>query len=377
MKILILGGSGILSTDFTEYTSQMNNELYVLNRGKRKTTIKGSNVHHIIADLRSEDVMTLKNKISLDSFDVVVDFLSFNVEQLKKTLEIVSGQFRQFVFISSATAYIKRNAEEIITENNEVGNEAWDYAFQKAECERYLRTMSFNYTIIRPYVTFGVTRIPFPIIPDGYHYTLLERIREEKPILLYNNGEAICTLTSTKDFAVILYKLLLNEKAFQEDFHITSLFRVSWKEVYEIYCEILETQPKIFSANIEQIDKYMPEFSEILRGDKGENMCFDNTKVMDAIGGYVFDISLYDRLKASVEYFLSNQFMKGIDYKWDGRCDYLIKKEQKVNLKPLKCSNKKYSNSVVWYYIMSITPFRFAFDKLKSIKGKIRNSNHN
>lgn len=372
MKILILGGSGILSTDFTEYALNMDNELYILNRGKRKANIEGSNVHHIIADLRSEDVETLTDKISLELFDVVVDFLSFNVEQLKKTLEIVSGRFKQFVFISSATAYRKSNVDEIITEKTEIGNKNWDYAFQKAECECYLRTMDFNYTIIRPYVTFGVTRIPFPIIPDGYHYTLLERIEEEKPVILYNNGEAICTLTSTKDFAVILYNLLLNEKAFQEDFHITSPFRVSWKEVYETYCKILDRKPNAISVSIEQIDKYMPEFSAILKGDKGVNMCFDNSKVMHAIGGYTFEISLFDRLKTSVEYFKSNQFMQGIDYKWDGRCDYLIKKEYGITLKPLNRSYKKNSNSVVWYYIMSVTIVRFMFDKLKRYKRKLK-----
>ena len=81
-------------------------------------------------------------------------------------------------------------------------------------CEKYLSTLQINYTIIRPYVTYGVSRIPFPIIPEGYHYTLLERILEDKPVILYNEGQAKCTLTTTKDFAEILYKLLLNPKAY-------------------------------------------------------------------------------------------------------------------------------------------------------------------
>lgn len=360
MNILILGGSGILSTDFTKLCLDNKNEVYLLNRGKRKSFID-DRAHLIIADIRNDSIESLKEKIASQKYDVVVDFLSFNSEQMKKTLSVIEGIFTQYVFISSATAYIKNDPDEIITEENEIGNRDWDYAYQKSLCEEYLTKQNINYTIIRPYVTFGVSRIPFPIIPDGYHYTLLQRIKENKPVVVLDNGEAICTLTCTKDFAVVLYKLLLNEKAYREAFHITSNNRQSWKKVYEVLCEILQKEQHILSVSMSDVHHYLPEFEFILKGDKGQNMLFDNSKVLNAIDGYNFEYTIEKALKESVEYFENHSEMQMIDYKWDGRCDYLANKKGVKGLKAVsstvESSNKKWyalmTNPVTWncYFI--------------------------
>lgn len=373
MKILIIGGSGILSSDFTKHVILQKDELYLLNRGKRSSNINLQYAHCIISDIREDDIETIQNKLEDIYFDVVVDFLTFDVDQMKKTLAIIKNRFNQYVFISSATAYKKKSENEILTENSEVGNENWQYAYNKSKCEEFLRKKDINYTIIRPYVTFGNTRIPFPIIPDGYNYTLLARILENKPVLLYNGGSAICTLTSTKDFAEILYKLLLNPKAFKEAFHITSNSPQTWKDVYLEYCKILKRKPNIISVDINQINKYMPEFSDILTGDKGTNMVFDNSKVLNAIGGYQFKNSISHYLEDSVKYYLNEESLHCIDNKWDGRCDYLIKRVSGRKLNKLKLNkNAKKKNLQFWHAIMYNEVLRYLFDIMKKMKNRIK-----
>ena len=370
MKILILGGTGILSTDFTKWCIDQGNEVFLVNRGKKKEFIdKRANL--FIADLRNEDVVSLINKIANINYDVVVDFLSYNTDQMKKTLEIIKGTYTQYVFISSATAYIKEFKNEIITENNSVRNKKWDYAYQKALCEDYLKQQDINYTIIRPYVTFGVSRIPFQIIPDNYYYTLIERIKEDKPIIILDDGKAICTLTSTKDFAQILYRLLLNPKAYKEAFHITSNNRQTWKEVYITIVELLNKTPHAFSVSIEDVHKYMPEFEFILKGDKGENMIFDNSKVLTAIGGYDFKYSLQDSLKEAIDYFESHQQMQGIDFKFDGRCDYLIRKKSNQRLACIELTNV-FSTYKIWYFIMKVPFLRVCYENVRKVKHLVK-----
>ena len=89
MKILIIGGSGILSTDCTRKCLDAGHTVYMINRGKR-TAFLDDRATLIIADWRNESEDQLTEKLECYQFDVVIDFLSFNVEQLKKTLRIVN-----------------------------------------------------------------------------------------------------------------------------------------------------------------------------------------------------------------------------------------------------------------------------------------------
>lgn len=373
MKILILGGSGILSTDFTKKCLDEENEVYILNRGLKPHFIDPRSLL-IRGDLRSESLKELKERIFKDCvfYDIVIDFLSYNVKQMKRTFSILGHCFQQYIFISSATVYKKNFEDEVITESTPTGNNKWRYAYDKYLCEDYLKSQNLNYTIIRPYVTYGKNRIPFPIIPEKRQFTLIARILENKPVILFNEGEAICTLTNTIDFANILYELLLNKKAFREDFHITGSSEQTWREVYMCLCELLDRQPHIVSANIGQIKKYMPEYSEILLGDKGCNMRFDNAKVMNAIGHPVSNlISLQDGLKKSINFFMSNDYMQGIDFKFDGECDHFAKKLG-INCKKIKLGKTEFSNRGIDYYIMKLEITNMGVNKIRKIRKYIR-----
>ena len=325
MKVLILGGTGILSTDFTRKMARENNDVWVLNRGIREKRFE-EEIHTIIGDLRNDDSTQLRDKIAFQKYDVIVDFLSFNVDQLSKTLNILQDICEQYVFISSATAYIKSESETISEYTNSVGNKNWEYSYNKSLCEEYLKKQNINYTIVRPYVTFGQTRIPFQIIPDNCYYSLLARIINDKPVILLNSGSAICTLTYTIDFANVLAKLLLNTNAYKEVFHITSNCQQEWREVYKELCVILGKQEHLISVALEDIRTYLPSYYNMLRGDKGTSWKFDNSKVLKAVGGYNFQYDLQRGLRESVQYFLSHEELQKINYRWDAEVDFLIKR---------------------------------------------------
>jgi nucleoside-diphosphate-sugar epimerase len=370
MTILLLGGTGILSTDFTHKCLDEGNDVFILNRGKRQGFID-TRANLIVSDLRKETAEEIRVKVNNIFFDVIVDYLSFEPTHLEKTLKTFEGIYKQYIFISSATAYIKLNDNVISEESNKVGNPDWSYSLNKSRCEEYLRRTDVNYTIIRPYVTYGESRLPFQLIPDGFHYTLLERIKNDKPVALLDGGSAVCTLTNTVDFANVLYGLLLNKRAYRQAFHITSKFQQTWKEVYETYCEILEHKPKLVSVSLEDIKKYMPEFYQPLKGDKGTSWRFDNTKVLEAIGGYEFQIDLKTGLRNSIVFYETHNEMQGIDYKWDGKMDYMLRKVSGIkNLKPIE-SNCDRNNDRCYYDVMSNPLTHFAYMVLWNIKHRV------
>ncbi len=367
MKILILGGTGILSTDFTKKCIDEENDVYMLNRGIHNKFLD-ARAKYIIGDLRSEDVSMLRAKVKHEYFDVVIDFLSFSPEQLDKSLSMLEGLYKQYVFISSATVYDKKGFDTIKEDVTPLGNRNWTYAYNKSLCEYFIRKKNINYTIIRPYVTYGCSRIPFQIIPDGYNYTLLYRIMENKPVALLDNGSAMCTLTNTIDFANILYKLLGNNNAYREAFHITSKDCVSWRYVYLAYCKILNKVPKMVSVTNDDIWRFMPDYYQILTGDKGTNWIFDISKVMKAIGGYKFTIKLNDGLKSSVNYYLSHIDMQGIDYRWEGKMDYMIRHSSRYkNMYMLQSDNPNSSKKIDYYLFNSsvLNEFYMAYWKMR------------
>lgn len=331
MKVLLLGGTGVLSTDIRELSVKKGYEVYILNRGKHKNKNTNSKVKSIIGDIRN--INEIKRILKDYYFDVVIDFLSFSLNDLKGTLEIFNGKCDQFIFISSATAYRKTKKGEKITEDYDLNNPDWEYADNKKQCEMFLeenyKKNNQKYTIIRPYVTYSDTRIPFAIIPHNEQWTLVNRILNNKPIVLWDNGQAICTLTSTKDFAVGIVGVFKNEKAYNEAFHITTDYTLTWYDALQYIGDALGKKVIVADIPSKFIIKHMPELKGVLLGDKGLDREFDNTKIKKVVPEFDAQIRFKDGIKYTIEFYKNNKFMQEINYSWDARIDNLIEKYDK------------------------------------------------
>lgn len=324
MKILLIGGTGILSKEIRDLALERNTEVYTLNRGKRKDFISDKTIN-IVADVINEDMFLLRKKICITRYDVVIDFISRDVNQLKKIISIVDNICDQFIFISSATCYAEQEKGHRYVENDPINNRKWNYCIKKAECEDYLKSNQFHfqYTIVRPYITYGETRIPFQVAPLKY-YTIVQRMINNKPLLLVNKN-AKCTLTNAKEFAIAVVGLMKNEKAYSEAFHVTSCCEYTWEQVVNIIAEAFERKVNIIEVPL----KYIKSLNNVgvdldeLEGDKARDMIFDNSKIR----GVVPEFKGVNSLEKSVEeikkyYDLSSH--QEIDYLWDGYIDRIL-----------------------------------------------------
>lgn len=359
MKVLLIGGTGILSTDIVKECLKKKYDVYLFNRGHNNSEIN-EKVHIIIGDIRNEQ--DVAKKMENYYFDVVVDFLSYTENELKQNLKIFNERCKQYIFISSATVYRKTKKGEKITEETELSNDSWDYANNKIKCEKLLKSnykeQKQKYTIVRPYVTYSEKRIPFAIIPSK-QWTLANRILNGKPILLWDSGKAICTLTQTKDFAVGIVGLFLNEKAYQEAFHITTDYTLTWKQALLDIGKALNMKVKIADIDSDFIAKKMPEYKGVLFGDKGLDREFDNTKIKNAVPEFKANTKFQDGIKETINYYQANKQAQKIDYLWDGRIDSTIRKyynKNKVDYEKRKLSIKSYAEKLsienkIKYYI--------------------------
>lgn len=331
MKILFIGGTGRLSKDVARFALESGNDVYLLTRmSEEKKIFVNEKYNMIYGDIRNESIC--KKNLENRKFDVVIDFLTYDIEQLKITLNIIENRYKQYIFISSATVYKKSEENEIISEYlTDIGNNKWKYAYDKYLCEMYIKNFFQDkietYTIIRPYVTYGNTRVPYPIIPidTSKEWTLIDRIINERPIPVFDNGNTVTTITHSEDFSKGVVGLMGNKLAYGEAFHITNNINTTWGSVLDSLGRILNR--KVYKVNFSQEEIYdiLPQYKDILTGDKGTTMVFDNTKICNAVDGFRCKVTLDAGLEDMVTFYNLNPIYKKIDLYWDGQIDYLCK----------------------------------------------------
>lgn len=365
MKILFIGGTGRISTDVAKLSLNKGYEVYLLTRGsKEKKKFVDEKYKMIYADIRNNQVC--KDKLQNTFFDVIIDFLTFDKTQLNNTLDVIKGHYSQYIFISSATVYEKNNEDEIITEETKVGNKNWEYAYKKYECEEEIRKYFNNkkelkYTIIRPYVTYNETRIPYPLVPqDSYsEYSIIYRIKNNKKVPIIDNN-LVTTITNSKDFALGVVGLFGNEKAYNEVFHITSDENVKWENVIELIGNYYNRKINKVPFSINEFSKKYPLYQPILEGDKGHQMRFNNEKIKNAVKEFNCKVSLKEGMEEVIKFYENNKEFQKIDYYWYGRIDKICKDKKEKDF-----TNK---NDKIKYYLGYHLVPNFIYKVLRKVK---------
>ncbi len=275
MKVLFIGGTGIISSACSELAIQHGIELYLLNRGKStRSTPAGAITLH--GDIHQPDSVT--TALGNLAFDSVVDWVTFTPDQIKTDIERFRNRTGQYIFISSASAYQKPPALLPITENTPLDNPFWQYSRNKAACESLLeqagRDKGFPFTIVRPSHTYDRRLLPFHA-----GYTTVARMRAGKPVVVHGDGTSLWTMTHHRDFAVGFVGLLGNRNAIGQSFHITSDELLSWNQIYTILAQAVGVEPQLVHVPSEMIARYDPEWGASLLGDKAHSMVFDNHKI--------------------------------------------------------------------------------------------------
>ena len=330
MKVLFIGGTGLISTAVTKLSSKRDMDLYILNRGNRNHDLP-DHVHPIQGDIY--DVDNMKKILNDLSFDVVVEWIGFTVEHVMRDYTLFKGKTKQYVFISTAAAYVKPVPFLPVTEDTPLGNQYWEYGRNKQKCEEYLMNLndpSFHVTIIRPSHTYDDRALIFQIPNYAYPYTLLYRMIHDLPIVLVGDGNTKWTLTHHEDFAEAFLDILGNEKTYHQAYHLTSEFVYTWNEITMSLYNALSKQPNIIYLPYEIIEKHFPEFEGALIGDNMNDAIFDNSKIKKVTPHYQSTIDYRDVAKKAVFYYLNHLEAQVIDESYMKRYDDLVKEYNNI-----------------------------------------------
>jgi nucleoside-diphosphate-sugar epimerase len=283
LRVLFIGGTGVISSACSRVAVEHGIDLYVLNRGRSTDRPLPSGVTMLLGDVREPG--SVRKEIKELRFDAVVDWVAFTPDHVRTDLELFSGRTGQYVFISSASAYQTPPARMPVTESTPLRNPFWAYSRGKIACEDLLvaayQEQGFPATIVRPSHTYDQTSVPF----DG-GWTVLGRMLAGKPVIVPGDGTSLWTLTHHDDFARAFVPLLGHPRTLGEAIQITSDDVLTWNQIAEALAAALGVTARLVHVPSDAIAAADPEWGAGLLGDKAHSMIFDNAKVRSLVPGW-------------------------------------------------------------------------------------------
>ena len=320
MKVLFIGGTGIISSACTQLAVEKGIELIHLNRGSNSRPVPDS-VQTITGDIRDKE--SVKKLLSDKKFDVVVDWVAYVPEHIETDIDLFKYKTGQYIFISSASVYQTPPAKLPVTEDTPLENPFWAYSQGKIDCENRLmqayESDKFPVTIVRPSHTYDRMTLPL----QG-RYTAVNRMRMGKQVVVHGDGSSIWVLTHHNDFAKGFVGLLGNPKTIGEAYHITSDELLTWNQIYYFIAEAAGTEAKKVYIPSNIINIFDPEWGAGLLGDKTHSMIFDNTKIKNLVPEFDATVPFSQGAKEIMSWFDEDPSRQEFDKSLDKQMDKMI-----------------------------------------------------
>jgi nucleoside-diphosphate-sugar epimerase len=326
LRVLFIGGTGDISTAVSWLAVEKGIDLYLLNRGKTKVDILGATL--IRGDIHQPDAV--KQALEGKQFDVVVNWIAFVPGDVARDIELFRGKTRQYIFISSASAYHKPPPHPVVTESTLLHNPYLEYSRNKTACEDHLmaayRREGFPVTIVRPSHTYS-RHIP-ALIGGDYPYALAERLLNGWPVIVHGDGSSLWTVTHAEDFAKGFLGLLGNPQAIGQAVHITSDESLNWNQIHHIIADALGVKANIIHIPSDFIARVNPSIGAGLLGDKTWSVIFDNTKIKTLVPDFKATIPFYQGIRKVLAWFDADEQRKHVDTAVHDEMDSIIRAYQ-------------------------------------------------
>ena len=329
----MIGGTGTISSAITRQLAASGHDLWLLNRGNRKDEVP-TGVRQIIADV--DDTDEVLRQIGDAQFDAVCEFIGFLPSQVERDIRLFKGRTRQYVYISSASAYNKPAANHVITEGTTLANPYWEYSRNKIACEELLlkvyREEGFPVTIVRPSHTYCERAVPVSVHGLKGSWQVLKRMLEGKPVIVHGDGSSLWTLTWNEDFASGFIGLLGNPKAIGEAFQIMSVEQLTWNQIYECVARALHVTPRLYHVSSDFLAATSPkawDFTGNLLGDKAVTVVFDCSKLKRVVPGFQAVTRFDEGVRRCVDHILAHPELQVEDPDFDAWCDRVIEAQER------------------------------------------------
>lgn len=326
MRALFIGGTGIISASVSQLAVNRGWNLTLLTRSG-KSEFAPEAAHFLKGDIRDEAATAalLRNT----HFDVVADFIAFGVPDLERDWRLFRDCTKQFIYISTASAYQKPSSHYLVNEETPLGNPFWQYSRDKIAGEEYLMERylkeSFPVTIVRPSHTYCERKVPVAIHGKKGSWQTLKRMLDHKPVLIHGDGTSFWTMTHSSDFAKGFVGLMGNPHSIGEAVQITSDESMTWDQIYGILADALDVPLEAIHVSSDFLSACSTyDLRGTLLGDKANTLIFDNTKIKRLVPDFHATVGMRDGLTEAVHYMRTHPECQTEDAEFDTWCDQVI-----------------------------------------------------
>jgi len=321
LRVLFIGGTGIISSACAERALRDGHDVHLLNRGESVARPAPAGARVLRADVR--DPEAVNEALGRMEFEAVVNFVAFTPGHVQQDVDLFAGRTGQYVFISSASAYQTPPSHVPVVESTPLRNPFWEYSRQKIASEDVLvsayRERGFPMTIVRPSHTYDKTMVPF----DG-GWTVVDRMRRGLEVVVPGDGTSLWTITHTSDFAAGLVGLLGATSALGEAFHITSHEALTWNQIYEQVASAAGVQARLLHVTSDAIAAGDPDLGAAMLGDKSHSMVFDNSKIRSVVPGFAAQVPFSQGVREIIAWHDADPARRVVDQRMDALFDALI-----------------------------------------------------
>lgn len=321
LRVLFIGGGGLISSACSRAAVERGIDLTIVTRGTNTRHSLPEGVVHVQADARDEG--SLSRSLDKREFDAVVDFIAFTPEDIERDLRLFTGRTGQYIFISTTSVYRRPIAQLPVVESTPRRNAAWPYPKNKIACELLLeqayREQDFPVTIVRPCHTYDRGALP---MHGGW--TVVDRMRRGKAVVVHGDGTSLWTLTHHRDFARGFVVLLGNPHAIGDTVHITSEEILNWDQIYRCVASAAGVEARIVHRSSEQIAEVIPDWGPSLIADFAHSLIFDNTKIRRFAPGFVATVPFATGAREIINWYDANPSLRQVDPVIDAALDCLV-----------------------------------------------------
>ncbi len=341
MKVLFIGGTGLISSACSEQALERGMELTLLNRSQSLKYPLPPGAKLLRADVHGDEA-ELAHSLNGGSYDVVVDWIAYTLEDVERDIRLFRGRTGQFIFISSASAYQKPPGYYQITEETPLANPFWEYSRNKIACEERLmkehRQNAFPVTIVRPSLTYGPSQIPLCVGSWEHPYTVVDRMKRGRPIIVPGDGTSLWVLTWNGDFAKGFLGLCGQSKAVGQAYHITSDEVLTWNQIYQEVGRALGLEIRIVHVPSDLIAAYDPDAVGSLIGDKINSSVFDNRKIKQLVPDFSCRVPWSEGIRRCLKWFEAHPVQRTIDESANARWDQILDSYLRIFPPPIELS---------------------------------------
>ncbi|WP_062528911.1 NAD-dependent epimerase/dehydratase family protein [Demequina rhizosphaerae] len=310
MRILIVGGTGLISSELASQAAAAGHHLTLVTRGRSPLAAPPgtASVHADATDASSLREALHGMRLRGERFDAVVQFIAFTPEHAAADVETFAPLTDQYVLVATSAAYKTFDRLHPLTEDTEQENLHWEYARLKAECEAVLRASGIPWTVVRPAHTYGPSKIPGYTGNSSHPWTLVDRMRRGADIVIPGDGTSLWTLTHARDVAAGMLGLLGNEAALGEAVHITSDEALTWMGIHAAIAGAAGLAPEQFAAQVvcvpsDALVAARPSEAGSIYGDKMHPAVYDTSKITRLVPGWEARVPFEEGVAEAVAWF--------------------------------------------------------------------------